>query len=132
MNIRHAFTLIVGLTLVPVFVTGAMAQAVTVVKALVCLEIVDRIPVGTGEVIPAKTERVFCFTQVDGAQGETQITHNWYHQGALKASVVLPVRTGTWRTWSSKSLLPEWTGEWMVEILSEDGTPLDSVIFFVQ
>lgn len=132
MNTRHVFTLIVCLILVPVFVTGAMAQAVTVVKALICMEIVDRMPVGTGEVIPAETERVFCFTQVDGAQGETQITHNWYHRGALKASVVLPVRTGKWRTWSSKSLLPEWTGEWMVEVLSKDGTPLDSVIFFVQ
>jgi hypothetical protein len=42
------------------------------------------------------------------------------------------VRTPAWRTWSSKTLLPEWTGEWMVEVLTSDGTPLESVIFFVQ
>ncbi len=132
MNTRHFFTLIVSLTLVPLFFTGALAQEITVSQAVVCQEIVDRMPVGSSDVISAGTERVYCFTRIDGAQGETEITHNWYHKGALKASVVLPVRTSEWRTWSSKALLPEWTGEWMVEVLSRDGTPLESLIFFVQ
>ncbi|WP_319407983.1 DUF2914 domain-containing protein [uncultured Desulfosarcina sp.] len=132
MNIRRFFTLTFSLILVLVFVTGAMAQEITVAQAVVCREIVDRMPVGSGDVIPVGTERVFCFTQIGGAQGETEITHNWYYQGALKASVVLPVRNSPWRTWSSKTLLPEWTGEWMVEVLSKEGTPLESIIFFVQ
>lgn len=132
MNTRQLFTLIIALMLVPVFFTGALAQEITVSQAVVCQEIVDRMPVGSGDVIPAGTERVFCFTRIDGAQGETEITHNWYYKGGLKASVVLPVRTSEWRTWSSKTLLPEWTGDWMVEVLSKDGTPLESLIFFVQ
>lgn len=132
MNTRRFFSLIVSLTLVLVLAAGAMAQAVTVVQAVVCQEIVDRMPVGSGGVMPAGIERVFCFTRIEGAQGETEITHNWYHRGTLKASVVLPVRTSDWRTWSSKTMLPEWTGDWMVEVLSKDGTPLESIIFFVQ
>jgi len=132
MNTRQLFTLIIALMLVPVFFTGALAQEITVSQAVVCQEIVDRMPVGSGDVIPVGTERVFCFTRIDGAQGETEITHNWYYKGALKASVVLPVRTSEWRTWSSKTLLPEWTGDWMVEVLSKDGAPLESLIFFVQ
>ena len=79
---------------------------------------------------PAATDNDF--TRIDGAQEETEITHNWYYKGVLKASVVLPVRAGAWRTWSSKTLLPEWTGEWMVEILSQDGSPLDSIIFILK
>ena len=132
MNTRKFFTLIILLALVPVFSTGALAQEITVSQAVVSKEIVDRMPLGSGDVFPAGTERVYCFTRIDGAQGETEITHNWYFKGALKASVVLPVRTSEWRTWSSKTLLPEWTGEWMVEVLSKDGTPLESLIFFVQ
>jgi hypothetical protein len=66
------------------------------------------------------------------ASKAAEITHNWYYQGSLKASVVLPVHASGWRTWSSKSLLPEWTGEWMVEVLSKDGTPLESILFYVQ
>ena len=132
MNTRHVLTLIVSLTLVALLFTGALAQEITVSQAVVCQQIVDRMPVGSGDVIPAGSERVYCFTRIDGAQAETEITHNWYYKGALKASVVLPVRTSEWRTWSSKTLLPEWTGEWMVEVLSKDGTPLESLIFFVQ
>ena len=132
MNTRHVFTLMASLALVLVFVSGAMAQEITIAQAVVCQEVVDRMPVGSGDVIPAGTERVFCFTRIVGAQNETEVTHNWYYKGALKASVVLPVRTSEWRTWSSKTLLPEWTGEWMVEVLSKDGTPLESLIFFVQ
>ena len=129
---RHVLTLIISLALVLFFATGAWSQSATVAQAVVCKDVVVRMPVGSSDVIPAGTERVFCFTRIVGAQEETEITHNWYHQGALKASVVLPVRTSEWRTWSSKTLLPEWTGEWMVEVLSEDGTPLENLIFFVQ
>ena len=132
MTSRHVFTLIISLTLVLFFVTGAWSQSATVAQAVICKDVVDRMPVGSSDVIPVGTERVFCFTRIVGAQGETEITHNWYYQGALKASVALPVRTSEWRTWSSKTLLPEWTGEWMVEVLSEDGTPLENLIFFVQ
>jgi hypothetical protein len=132
MSTRHVFTLIISLTLVFIFVTGAMSQEISVAQAVVCQDVVDRMPVGSSDVIPAGAERVFCYTRIVGAKEETEITHNWYYQGALKASVVLPVRTSEWRTWSSKTLLPEWTGEWMVEVLSEDGTPLESLIFFVQ
>jgi hypothetical protein len=89
-------------------------------------------PLGTGDVIPAGTDRVFCFSRLTGARAETEVTHNWYHQGVLKSSVVLPVRNANWRTWSSKSLRPEWQGEWMVEILSRDGMPLENIIFYVR
>ncbi|MBR9985643.1 MAG: DUF2914 domain-containing protein [Desulfosarcina sp.] len=132
MNTRHFFSLIISLTLVALFFTAALAQEITVSQAVVCQKIVDRMPVGSGDVIPAGTQRVYCFTRIDGAQGETEITHNWYHKGVLKASVALPVRASEWRTWSSKALLPEWTGEWMVEVLSRDGKPLEGLIFFVQ
>lgn len=83
--------------------------------------------------MPAGIERVFCFIRTrTTAAVETTITHNWYYQGTLKASVALPVSASEWRTWSSKTLLPEWSGKWMVEILAEDGTPLESIIFLVQ
>jgi hypothetical protein len=132
MSSRRFFTLVITLVWIGIAVTRAMAQEITVAQAVVCREIVDRMPVGAGDVIPAGADRVFCFTQIDGIHEAAEITHNWYYQGSLKASVVLPVHASGWRTWSSKSLLPEWTGEWMVEVLSKDGTPLESILFYVQ
>jgi hypothetical protein len=110
----------------------AAEPAIQIEDAVVCQDVVDRAPVGSGDVITKESERVYCFTRVVGATGDTKITHNWYYKGALKASVVLNVRSSNWRTWSSKTMKPEWVGEWMVEILSEDGAPLESIIFFVQ
>jgi hypothetical protein len=101
-------------------------------SAAVCQDVVDREPVGISDVFAKETPRVFCYCRVVGAAGETQVTHNWYYKGSLKASVKLNVRSPNWRTWSSKTIIPEWTGEWMVEILSADGTPLESIIFYVQ
>ena len=114
------------------FAAAAAAPPLHVTEAVICRDVKDRMPVGAGDVIPAGTARVFCFTRIEGASGATEITHNWYYQGSLKASVVLPVRGRDWRTWSSKRLSPEWKGEWMVEVLSQDETPLDSVVFVVQ
>ena len=132
MNTRRVCATLVFVWLGIIAMGYANAQEVTLTKAVICREIVDRGPVGVGEVFPAGTERVFCYTMIDGAQGETSITHNWYHEGSLKASVVLPVRGPSWRTWSSKTLRPEWTGEWMVEVLGKDGAPLESIRFAIQ
>ncbi len=126
---------IVGMIL-SVFAGACLAQEsssdLQIEQAVVCQDVVDRAPVGAGDVMPKETEKIYCFTKVVGASGETEITHNWYYKGNLKASVVLPVRADNWRTWSSKTMISEWDGEWMVEVLSADGTPLDSIIFFVQ
>jgi len=83
MNTRRFATLIVLLTVVLVPVTHAMAQAValdqtvSLAQAVICQDVVDRTPVGSGDAFPAGTERLFCFTRIEGVQGETEITHNW-------------------------------------------------------
>lgn len=123
---------IVMLAVVLMAASQAAAQMISVAELAVCRNVVDRMPVGSDDVFPAGTPRLFCFSRILGVQGATSITHNWYYQGSLKASVALPVRNDNWRTWSSKTLLPGWTGEWMVEVLTEDGRPLDSVVFFIQ
>ena len=113
--------------------TAPMTSAeITIEDAVVCQNVVDRVPVGTGDVFAADIEKVFCFCKVTGASEPTEITFNWYHQGGLKSTVKLPVRAASWRTWSSKTIVPEMTGEWMVEILAADGSPLESIIFFIQ
>lgn len=110
----------------------AQPGAIEIKEAAVCREIVDRAPVGSAEVFSKDLSRVYCFTRVTGMQGEGAIVHNWYYQGALKAAIKLPVRAANWRTWSYKALSPDQTGEWMVEIMTESGTALESVVFNVQ
>lgn len=106
-------------------------SGVQLAEAVVCQDVVDRAPVGTGDVFAKEVPKVYCFTRVVGGQG-TQLTFNWYYKGSLKASVKLDVNSPNYRTWSSKSMIPQWTGEWMVEILSGEGKPLESIIFYLK
>lgn len=112
--------------------TPPAAGGVSILDAVVCQDVVNREPVGIADVFPEQIAKVYCFCRVVGAAGESSITYNWYHGGALKASVQLPVRSPNWRTWSSKRMSPEWTGEWMVEILSSEGTALENIVFYVR
>jgi hypothetical protein len=112
--------------------TQTTAATVSVQDAAICQEVVDRTPMGTGDVFSPNVPELYCFTRIVGAQENTEVTHNWYYKGNLMASVVLPVNSASWRTWSKKSMSPDMMGEWMVEILSKEGVPLESIIFFLQ
>lgn len=116
----------------PMAVSGDEAPRVRIAASAICHDVVDRMPVASGEVFAREVSQLFCWTRVMGAEGDTFVIHNWYHKGTLKSTVQLPVRSPNWRTWSAKDMDPELTGEWMVEILSADGMPLESIIFFVK
>jgi hypothetical protein len=111
---------------------GESQPAVRITEAVVCQDVVDRAPVGAGDVFSKEVPRIYCFTRVVGADPGAHVIHNWYYQGNLKASVNLTVGSSDYRTWSYKTMMPQWTGEWMVEILSANGTPLENIIFVLK
>lgn len=130
---------LVGVTLVctPAFAqesgepAESAAAAPTVVRAEVCADVVEREPVQTSTSFSADVGQLYCFTEIRGAEGTT-VTHAWIHEGTTRARVELPVRSNRWRTWSSKQILPEWTGAWQVKILDADGVVLETLDFVVE
>jgi hypothetical protein len=109
----------------------APPPSLSVTRAVACLEVRDREPQSVDTVFSNRTEQVVCFTQIEGASEETRIEHVWIHEGEERARVSLPVRSASWRTYSTKKLLPEWTGDWKVEIRDSAGNVLKSVEFKV-
>jgi hypothetical protein len=107
-------------------------STIGVQDAAICQQVVDRTPIGKGDVFSPEVPELYCFTRIVGAQTNTEVTHNWYYKGNLMSSVILPVGSASWRTWSKKQMSPDMVGEWMVEILSAEDVPLESIIFFVQ
>jgi hypothetical protein len=101
-------------------------------RAMVALAVESREPVGEASSFPADVERVFLFTHIVGAQEETAVYHVWSHGPTERAKVLLPVRSNSWRTWSSKRILPSWTGPWTVEVQDELGNVLESVSFVIE
>ncbi len=90
-----------------------------------------RMPVGASDRFTLDDTTLTCFTRITGAVDPTVVSHVWYHEGETRSRVELPVRSIEWRTWSSKSLLPAWTGRWTVKVLDAEGLVLASIDFTV-
>lgn len=89
-------------------------------------DVQDREIVNADTVFSSDVERIFCLTHVTGMEEESTLTHIWYLDNQEMASVELPVRSSDWRTWSSKTILPDWTGEWSVDVHDSEGNLLMS------
>jgi hypothetical protein len=66
-----------------------------------------------------------------GAEGVTEITHVWYFANEERAKITLPVRSPSWRTFSSKKIRPHEVGQWFVDVVSADGQVLQTIQFKV-
>jgi hypothetical protein len=124
--------LIVGL---PAVIFGqeqeAGAGSALMVEAQLCTGIEERMPVGATESFDADVVKVYLWCQVTGAADTTVIKHVWSYEGKEMATVELPVKSAAWRTWSYKTILPEWTGNWEVKVLDAEGDVLKAVSFTV-
>jgi hypothetical protein len=107
------------------------APTLNVESLVITSGIQDRMPVDTLTEVSGERRTVYCWTHITGADRETTIQHVWYRGDEEMGRIELRVASPDWRTWSSKSIQPVYTGEWRVEVLDPNGTLLDSVPFRV-
>lgn len=78
--------------------------------------------------LSTEERKVYYFTELQGMSGQS-VRHRWQHEGRLMAEVVFQVGGSRWRVWSSKNLIPAWTGQWRVQVVTEDGRVLREETF---
>ncbi|PWN06279.1 DUF2914 domain-containing protein [Rhodohalobacter mucosus] len=113
------------------FQSVASGQTIAVEEFEFGTAVENRQIVNADSAFSADVGQVFCFTRITGAESETSVTHIWYLDGVEMATVELPVRGTDWRTWSSKTIFSDWTGEWSVDVLDAEGNMLMSKSFTV-
>ncbi len=101
----------------------------TVEYGAVCEDVVNREVVAASTSFPATIEKLYCFTRILGATEPTSVFHVWYHGETERARVELPVKSSSWRTYSSKGILPAETGTWRVEVTDVNGRILETYRF---
>jgi len=109
-----------------------MTTGIQIARSAICQQVEEREPVEIDSVFPADVGTVFAYTKINGVTAPTQVTHVWYHGEREMARVQLQVRSNGWRTWSSKKILPSWTGTWKVKILNEEGENVKTMEFQVE
>lgn len=115
--------MIVALAVLGVWTVTASADNGEVARAQFTSGITDREPVDDLDRMNTWRNRVFFFTELRGLEGRT-VTHRWMHDGEVQGTVEFEVGGPRWRVWSSKDLLPDWTGGWTVVVEDDQGEQL--------
>lgn len=100
---------------------------IVVRKFLICRDVNEkaREVIRPADEFPGDVGKLFCFTAVKSEALRDTITHVWYYNSREINRVSIEVLRGNfYRVWSWKTILPQWTGEWYVSVVSSDGEEL--------
>ena len=97
--------------------------------AQLCTGIAERMPLEMSDTFTNDIDKVWLWCKIEGAADSTYVKHVYYYKGEQVAEVELPVNSPSWRTWSSKTILPKWVGDWEVKIVDAGGNVLKAMPF---
>jgi hypothetical protein len=104
------------------------ASSEHVARALFTSEVQNREPTDTVTSLSNDKNKIYFYSELTGLGGQT-VTHRWEYQGKTMGEVKFNVGGPRWRVWSSKTLLPQWTGEWRVSIIDGSGNKIGEETF---
>jgi hypothetical protein len=121
-----------SLLLCALLIPGTNLLAGEVSRAIFTTAIEDHEPVLIVESISSSdnTTIVF-FTEFNDLSGHN-VTHQWTHNDEIMFEKTFEVKGARWRVWTSKTLIPSWTGTWTVNVLDDDRSVLASKSFEYQ
>jgi len=124
-------SILLSLVLFLVSLLGSPLQAEELAVEVMefCAAVEGRSPVGATTQFLNPIEKIYCYTKITGAADTLTVFHVWYYDEKEMARVELTVKSASWRTWSSKKMLQEWSDVWRVDVETEDGTVLASKEF---
>ena len=96
-------------------------KSISIAEMVFCTGVENRVPTGVDTAFALPVNKVFCYTEILDGMIDGEVYHVWYLDGVEKARVKLNVGADRWRTKSSKTIPPEWAGNWKVEVQTADG-----------
>jgi hypothetical protein len=89
-------------------------------------------PVKPALLFDSSVGKLYCFTRIKSDHPPAVIKHLWFQGDKMVMEVTLPVKSTNWRTYSSKTILPSASGDWKVDVTSDDGTVLKTLNFTIR
>jgi len=101
-------------------------------RAMFTIGVDDREPVIMVDSIDSGSyDSISFFTELSDLEGHN-VTHQWTYNDKVMFEKTFEVKGARWRVWTSKTLIPSWTGDWTVKVLDTDRTVLASKSFEYQ
>ena len=94
-----------------------------IVRSQITTAVVNREPTDDVVMLTNNSKKIYYFTELSGLNG-SKVTHRWKHNGQVMAEIEFKIKSDHWRIYSSKKIKPEWTGNWSVSLIDENGSSL--------
>ena len=128
--IMHSIVKYFLIPLALIFSTTVYAGEVS--RAIFTIGIDNHEPVlGISSISSESFTSISFFTELNELDGHN-ITHQWTFNGKIMFEKTFEVKSARWRVWTSKTLIPSWTGMWTVNVLDDDRSVLSSSSFEYQ
>ncbi len=112
--------------------TASISYAGEVSRALFTIGMDNREPVLSVDSISSDSyTSISFFTELNDLSGHN-VTHQWTFNNKVMFEKTFDVSGDRWRVWTSKTLIPGWTGSWTVNVLDDDRSLLTSKSFEYQ
>ena len=102
----------------------SFAQEVSIIDYALTTGIKNKDPVNRLDSFPNTVKRIYLWTKVKALNPPTYIYHVWYYEGKEMARIRLYIKYPIFRTWSFKTLMPQWIGNWKVVVEDKDKNPI--------
>ena len=117
------------------FASGLFAQdkaTTSVAEIVICTSVENKQPVGVDSVFASDVKQLTCFTKIVSQAEQSEVSHVWFYQDKQMTKVDLTVMGKSYRTWSRKTIIPEWKGDWRVEVQDSAGNVLSKISFNIR
>ncbi len=107
-------------------------SGLAILRAVIGTGVDNREPVGVSAVLPAATEKAYCFLEAANIPRDMEISLAWFYGQKEMRRMSLPLKAGSrWRTFAHKNL-NGLKGDWKVEIKDGEGKLLKDLAFKVE
>ena len=87
-------------------------------EIMICRGIYKRNPIKPGINFINNVDSLFCYTKISNSGPKQEIKHIWYFEGMEITRVSYNIKPSfNYRSWSQKTIYPNQTGQWRVEVI---------------
>ena len=101
-------------------------------EIMICRGIYKRNPIKPGIKFINNVDSLFCYTKISNSGNKQEIKHIWYFENKEVTTVSYNIKTSyNYRSWSKKTVYPNQTGNWRVDVVDSNGEILGTRDFTI-
>ena len=102
-------------------------------EIMICRGIYKRNPIKPGNNFINNVDSLFCYTKISNSGPKQEVKHLWYFEGIEITSVAYNIKPSfNYRSWSRKTIYPNQTGQWRVDVMDSSGDILGTRDFTIK